>query len=433
MKVSGLLRAVLALTLMAAPEAAIAENEHRTEPVRQAEPTPPQEQGISKPVQMVRTLQLMQDQIAAGSTEAHMGQRGLLTILDDRFMNLEPALWTEGKNVQAAIAFVLSGGNPQILRKLLEMSNPSLPAEHRAFVEGTLAYVEGREEEARNRLLSMDAQALPPMLGAQLALVQSALLVRTDAKKSADLLDFVRLQAPGTLLEEGALRRQVFVASQTGDTKKFLALSSDYLRRYRHSVYAGNFRQRLASALTRIDFGKDPGLFDGVVEMLKDLEPDARRDLYLLTARSSIDQGLTKSARVLAEKALELSEGNATSTVRAKLYFAAAMIVSPDTIGPAVKDLQNLDRSLLAGSDVTLLDSALSMASQIRQMPGAKVAEDTGKSSAASDKIKPASAPASAQSGGIQQASEQLQAVSKAREALNRIDKLIKNQVSTVQ
>jgi len=45
---------------------------------QEAEASPPaaseqgQSNGISRPVQMVRTLQLMQDQIALGSTEAHI-------------------------------------------------------------------------------------------------------------------------------------------------------------------------------------------------------------------------------------------------------------------------------------------------------------------------------------------------------------------------
>jgi chemotaxis protein MotC len=429
MAVNGLLRAALVLALMGGSGVAVAESEHQAKADLSTEPFQAQQESISKPVQMVRTLQLMQDQIAIGSTEAHLGQRGLLTILDSRFMALKPDVWMDGKSVRAAIAFVLSGGNPQILRKLLEMGDPALPLEHRSFVEGTLAYVEGREEEAKSKLMALDLQSLPPMLGAQLALVQSALLVRTDAKKSSDLLDFVRLQAPGTLLEEGALRRQVFVASQTGDMKKFLALTSNYLRRYRHSVYAGNFRQRLASALTRIDFGKDQALFDGVVEVLGDLELEARRDLYLLAARSSIDQGLTKSARMLADKAQELSGHDTASATRARLYRAAAMIISPETIGAAVAELESIDPSVLLESDVTLLHSALSMAGHIRQMPDGKIAEPKNKPALTA--VKADSAPA--QTPGAEQPPGQLGTLLKAQDALTRIDKLIKDQASAVQ
>jgi len=425
--VNGLQQAALALVFMGMSGASIAATEQLAETPPAAEMSWIETESVPKAVQMVRTLQLMQDQIAAGSTEAHMGQRGLLTILDARFMELDQNAWMDRRNVRAAAAFVLSGGNPQILRKLLEMADPSLPVEERPFTEGVLAYVEGREEEARSKLVPIDLEALPPMLSAQLALVQSALLVRTDPTKSADLLDYVRLQAPGTLLEEAALRRQVFVASQTGDMKKFLALASSYLRRYRHSVYAGNFRQRLASALTRIDFGKDQALFEGVNEVLADLEPDARRDLYLLTARASVDHGFTKSARMLADKAEALSGTDAGSAARAKLYRAAAMVVLPESIQAAVEDLRSLDRSVLPASDAALLDSALALADHIRQKPDTAVAESAGKTSEPPAKAE--QAPQQAE----QQAPEQLQAVLKARDALSRIDKLIKNPVSTVQ
>lgn len=424
---SAYVRAALALSMVIAPQIAKASGGQHEAPSAPAEPVQELKITVPKPVQMVRTLQLMQDQIAVGSTEAHMGQRGLLTILDSRFMELEDETWNDEKSIRAAVAFVLSGGNPQVLRKLLQMSEAALPAGSRDFLEGTLAYVEGREEEARGKLLSIDLHSLPTMLSAQMALVQSALLVRSDPRKSADLLDFVRLQVPGTLLEEGALRRQVFVASQTGDMSKFLALSSAYLRRYRHSVYAGNFRQRLASVLTRIDFGKDKALFDGVVEILSNLELDVRKDLYLMAARASVDQGRTKSAIMLAEKAHELAQGDEVNATRAKLYRAAAMIVAPETIDKAVTELRSINRAALAESDGALLSSALAMAGQIRQVADGLPANDANRLAPA-PKAESQSVPSPAQ-----QASEQLQAVLKAREALNRIDSMIKNRASAVQ
>jgi len=379
--------------------------------------------GGPDPVQLVRTLHLMQDQIAIGSTEAHLGQRGLLGILDDRFMAMEPGTWQASKNVQAAVSFVLSGGNPGILRKLLELGSQVVTDSDRPLIEGALAYVEGREEAAQSSLGSLDPHSFYPTLGAQLALVQSALVVRKNAARSDELLDFVRLQAPGTLLEEAALRRQVFVASQTNDMEKFQSLATKYLRRYRHSIYAGNFRQRLASALTRIDFGKESSRFDGAVAMMLELEPEARRDLYLLAARSSIEHGFTTSARLLADKAQELVGSDKLSEMRAKLYRAASLITSPEAIDGAVDDLRNLDRSIFAASDLELLDAALAMADQIRRppdVPAQKIAQSALKvTKAAVEQPTDISAPV--------QGLEQLEALSKARDALSRVDKLIKN------
>lgn len=416
----GLLLPLIAISLLLVAEAAMAESTPLSQETVEQNVRPAT--GPS-PVQLVRTLHLMQDQIAVGSTEAHIGQRGLLGILDDRFMDLEPETWQTSKNVRAAVSFVLSGGNPGILRKLLELGSSIIAENDRPLIEGALAYVEGREEAARNSLASLDPYSLPPTLGAQLALVQSALIVRKDAAKSDELLDFVRLQAPGTLLEEAALRRQVFVASQTGNMEKFQSLATEYLRRYRHSIYSGNFRQRLASALTRIDFGKEASRFEGLVTMMSELELDARRDLYLLAARSSIEQGFTTSAHLLADKAQELVGSDKVSATRAKLYRAASLITSPQAIDGAVSDLRSLDQSVLAASDLGLLESALAMAGQIRKVPEISSQQTSGAkpepTKVAAERLMNVSAPT--------QGLEQLQALSKARDALSRVDKLIKN------
>lgn len=371
------------------------------------------DQGQSAtPVQMVRTLQFMQDQVAEGSTEAHAGQRGLLGIFNERFLSLPVETWRDSKSTRAAVMFVLSGGNPQILRGIV--ASGALLGEDRPFAEGALAYVEGREVDARKALLPVDARQLPPMLGAQVALVQSALVVGKDPAKSMELLDFVRLQAPGTLLEEAALRREVFVASQIEDAEKFEFLVLQYLRRYRHSIYAGNFRQRLASALTRIDFGADPARVERIGAVLGNLEPDVRRDLYLLVAKSAVEQGKIKSVLVAAEQAIRLSEDDKVSATRAKLYHAAAMIVMPGALEAGIEDLKSLDRSILPAADIAVLNAALAAANQIRIVPDKPVAAKPVKTAPA--RISEAT-----------QASEQLPALSRAQEALNRVDKLIKN------
>lgn len=422
----GLLWAALCAFLLLLPKGAMGESMQTpsANPQQGAEPKDAPA-AVPGPVQMVRTLHLMQDQIAIGSTEAHLGQRGLLGILDDRFKNFPPETWQNSKNVRAAVSFVLSGGNPGILRKLLELGSGVVTENDRPLVEGALAYVEGREEAAQSALASVDPRSLPPTLGAQLALVQSALIVRKDAAKSDELLDFVRLQAPGTLLEEAALRRQVFVASQTNRIEKFRFLATEYLRRYRHSIYAGNFRQRLASALTRIDFGKESSHFDGIVAMMNELEPEARRDLYLLVARSSLEQGLTTSARMMADKAQELSSADQASAARARLYRAASMITSPQAIASAVDDLRSIDRNLLAGSDLSLLTHALIMADQIRKLP------EPADRMAAAEPAKTLVATGAPAEPAPAQGLDQLQALSKARDALSRIDKMIKNQASS--
>jgi chemotaxis protein MotC len=166
--------------------------------------------------------------------------------------------------------------------------------------------------------------------------------------------------------------------------------------------------------LARIDFGKDPERFGRIVTMLNELEPDVRRDLYLLVARSSIEQGFVGSAIMTAEKAMELSQNDRVSAARASLYIAAASVVDLAAFEKSVRTLKSIDRTILPATDVQLLDSAISLSRQIRLSPEKPSVTD-GPKIAANESRKET------------QASDQLPALSRAQEALDRVDKLIRN------
>ncbi|MCB5177752.1 chemotaxis protein [Microvirga lenta] len=392
---------ILAGILTAVP--AVAEEVQTSEP----------EKVTAIPVDLVRTLQIMQDQIATGSTNAHAAQRALLAHIDDRLMSIDPGTWGDSKNVRAAVIFVLSGGRPEILKRIIALGG--LSEVDTTIVQGALAYVEGREADAKRFLSEVQIDTLPPMLAGQIALVQSALIVREDPAKSVQLLDRVRLLLPGTLVEEAALRREIFVVSQVGDAKKFDALSRQYLRRFRYSIYAGNFRQRFASALTRLDFAKDEQRFSRLVAILNELEAEGQRELYLMIARNAIEQGQTKAAILAADKAFELSSSDASSATRAKLYRAAAIIVTPEGFESGIEVLKQINRAELQPHDSALLDEALSLARHIRQAPQAiPVAEAAG--------------PAEAPPAEAIQAQEPVPAISRAQEALEKIDRLFRSE-----
>jgi chemotaxis protein MotC len=395
-------RIALGLLLCMLPVAAHAEDEQAQEAIKT-------DRNAALPVEMVRTLQVLQDQIALGSTDAHVAQRTLLGHIEQRLMPLEPDVWRDSRNVRAAVIFVLSGGRPGILKRLLSLG--IVTPQDEPIVQGALAYVEGRETDAKGHLSNVDLQGLPPGLAGQIALVQSALVVRDDPAKSVQLLDAVRLQLPGTLIEEAALRRAIFVVSQIGDLDKFERLSKQYLRRFRSSVYSGNFRQRFAAALAQLEFARDHRRFQRLVAILDELEAEGQRELYLLIARMAIDRGQTEAAILSSEKAYRLSSDDKVSAERSKLYKAAAVIVTAEGFESGVGELRKIDRAILSPNDVALLDSALSMASHIRSAPEVTAA------------LKPEAAAESAEPVPSDPPS---QAISRAQEALEKVDRLFR-------
>jgi chemotaxis protein MotC len=368
--------------------------------------------SVSEPVQgpseIVRTLQLLQDQIAVGSLEAQASQRGLLSILEKRMGQLAPSTWSETKNIHAAVIFGLSGGSPKLLRAVF--AAPGISERDRDLVQGSLAYVEGRQEEARRYLLDVKAEELPVGLACQIAFVQAALLAATDPAKSMRLLDYVRLEAPGTLLDEASLRRQIMVAQQIADFAHFDELAGEYLRRFQHSIYAGNFKQRLLSALIEFDYQKDPGRFPSMLKLLTALEPAAQREMLLTAAQTSIESGRVHSAALISEAAEGLSANAPQALVRAKLYRAAALVVSPGSTDSGIKALRGIDRKSLDGRDAKLLDAALGVGVAIRTLPG-----EPAEKRQAGDGV----------AVKLNEVHEQLPALKRAEQALAGADKLL--------
>jgi chemotaxis protein MotC len=352
------MRRILPVTLVAALLAAAgpAEAQDAPAPAATALPAP-------TPFEMVRTLQALQAQMAEGNAAAVIAQRELLGLIADRFLAADAATWQDARNARAALTYTLSGGNPKVLRQLRTLAPPiALDAN---LVDGALAYADGNEDKARDLLLPYDARALPASLGGQIALIQAGFVARQDLKRAARLLDDARLLMPGTLIEEAALRREVFIVAQIGDLDRFEFLSRHYLRRFGASVYASDFRQRFATAIARLSLTEKDGRFPRLEAMLKASDVDSQRALFLHVARSAVVHGKLETARTAARDARAVAATGSGDAALAALYEAAAGIATADF--PAYRrDLAGLARLPLDGIDRDLRDAALAVAAEIR-------------------------------------------------------------------
>ncbi len=323
----------------------------------------PADEPARQPYQMVRSLQMLQDQIARGDLEAHNAQPALLKRIGDNFLRTDAELWKEPRNARAAVTFLLSGGAPQVVASLRARNVLNIDE---ATVDGAIAYVEGRTDEAKAKLGHIKPRNLPATLGAEIALVQSALLAQDDPKAAIALLDDVRLMMPGTLVEEAALRREIFIVGQDDDFDKFEALATRYFRRFRHSIYAGNFRQRFAISVARFSFAQRPDRFPRLVAVLDHLDRISQRGLYLLIARTALVRGKTEMALLAAERVSVLSDDGSPERLRAHLYHAAARVVTPGH-GQAIAELEKIDKSKLSERDAELQTAALAIGLNVRK------------------------------------------------------------------
>lgn len=331
----------------------------------QGEPAPAAA-APAPPYQLVRTLQSLQNEAASGNRTAHAAQGKLLRDLEQAMLAQPPEAWDDPRNTRAVVQYVLSGGQPGVLAELLKRGEPAgLP---KGLGEGALAYVMGDNGQARALLMPLDPASLHESLAGHLALVQATLVLRNDQKRALQLLDQARLLSPGSLVEEGALRRAAFIAAEINDLDRLEKATAQYMRRFDRSVYAENFRQAFATGLVRFDIGRDPEKFPRLIATLRAFDREQQRAVLLIIARDALVRGRFEQARRAAEEVARIPGADQATVTRASLYRAASRI-GTDKADGALETLKKIDAQRLPPEEKEILDTALRFASHIVDVP----------------------------------------------------------------
>lgn len=331
------------------------------------------ENKAGAPFELVRSLQELQEQAARGNASAPKAQAALMTHISQRLAAAGPETWKDRRNVRAVITYLLSGGAPQAVKTPPEPG--TLAKIDETLMKGAYAYALGRGGDALQALSEVDPRTLPSSLGGHVAFVRATLAAKDNLPAAIAMLDLARLLSPGTLVEEAALRREVFIIGPTGDFDKFIQLSRQYLSRFPRSVYADNFLEGFAGSLLQIELADDPARFVKLDAVIGPLPAEVRRELYLQVARAAVARGRIGTARMAAEKAEALSPPGSVEAGRAKLYLAAATIVT-EQYGRAVDDLAAIAQTPLTRTDEELREAVTGIAHRLRQWPQAAQAKE---------------------------------------------------------
>lgn len=322
------------------------------------------------PYEIVRSVQALHDQMALGSRAAQKAMPGLLRKLGERLMTERATVWRDPRNVRAVVVYILSGGEIRVARKVLVSAKCTTQEKH--LIEGALAYLDGDKTMAKAMLSNIDPQSLDPSTGSQLALAQATLIADENHEKAIRLLDLARVIAPGTLVEETALRREIFLTVETRDFDKFVAMSDQYLRRFRHSVYAEGFRRSFSVSVIRVSQSGNAQQFARLDELLTDMGSRERLELYLNVAQSSLAAGKLDATRWAAGEAARLAQKKSVDANRAALYDGAVAVLTAD-YERGLAEIDKLDAARLPHDDLLLKEAVLGLAAQIRQWPSTPV------------------------------------------------------------
>ena len=237
---------------------------------------------------------------------------------------------------------------------------------------GALDYILRRESEALDKLEAIKPATQPKSLGAQTAFMISVLLASSNHARAIELLDLARTLAPGTLLEESALRSEILLLVRSRSAEKSLRLLRQYLARFGRSLFAERFVQELVAIIP------GAGLADSVDDVRKleffadAVSPEHRNALLLSIARNSLLNGRMDVVEATTSRVIETPDAGSPGVGVARMYRAAARLSSGGDES-AVAELQKIDATKLPRSDQFLLAGAKEIAKRQRTDAGNSV------------------------------------------------------------
>ncbi|ANT53369.1 hypothetical protein [Mesorhizobium amorphae] len=330
-----------------------------------------------QPYQLVRSLQLVQDRIAAGDHAALPMQAKLLEMVDTRLRAADAEDFREPKNFRALLVYGMSGGNPVTVEAATSRAEAD-PQSH-AIAKAIIDYLNGRPAKAIEALKPIDPMTLPSDLGAFVALVKGSLLATDEPAEALALLDDARLLSPGTLVEEAALRRSVGIAAAQGDAARFALASTQYVASYLYSPYASQFADSFVSGIITLHMAISQ---DKLADITAMMDPEREKVIYLRIARRAAIDGLTDLSAFAAARAEQGRNGNNNENdPRAQLYSSLSTVTS-GTIDDVRAKLGKIDRSRLSQSDRDLLDAAQAIAGEVVAPPAPLPAQQPGPAAA---------------------------------------------------
>ncbi len=390
-----------------------------------------QSQDNLMPYAMLRSLQFVQDSVTMGDHSATEMQRFLLQTIDERLKSAPSAIFKDPRNVDAALVYAMSGGNPATLELLVARD---VDGNFDSRVADILRkYLSGKGTLVAQSIATMVPEYRGTRIGAYLALIGGNVTIPRDPVAALGFYDIARLEAPGTIVEEAALRRSLAIAVEDGDAGRGVEYAQRYARRFLHSPYASQFADLLVSLVVkRVDsLGHDT-----IEETFAMMDAERQKEAYLRLSRLAAISGKDSLARMAALKAKALSPDMPDQPqVQANLYESLSNIGTPDVVS-AIETIGQIPEAQLSDRDRALRDAARAIADQVVRPPSPQPGADPGVTAGqGAGSGAPANEAASAETKGIwrvenhkaeDEGENVRQLVTSGRSKLDEIDSLLK-------
>lgn len=328
--------------------------------------TAPAEEKIP-PYKLVRTLENIQDTVIRGDLNAADMQRFLIQEIDRRLRSVDQSVFDDPRNVDAALIYAMSGGNPATLDVLAQRD---VAGNFDNRVTSVLRrYLSGKGSTAIKQLKELVPEYRGTAIGPYLELIGANAVMANEPALALKFFDWARIEKPGTIVEEAALRRSLNIAAKNSDAAKALSYARRYARRFMTSPYASQFADIFVSLA--IDHPKILPPAE-IKEVLSLVEPRRQREIYLRLARRAAINGDRPLADFSSSEARHLSKPADTSQIALADLYSGLVNIPGEGIEDVLKRLATISDKDLTPKDRFLRDAAQIVAEEVLDPPGAE-------------------------------------------------------------
>lgn len=316
------------------------------------------------PFKMIRSLQFIQDSVVLGDHSASEMQRFILGEIDRRLRAADQALFRDPRNVDAALVYAMSGGNPETLDLLTDRD---VEGNFDTRVTDALRqYLRGKGPLIVEHLSKAAPEYRNSRIGPYLFLILGNATSQQDPVAAMKHYDWARLTAPGSIIEEAALRRSVALAAEAGDPEKGFRYALNYARRYLTSPYASQFADDFVE-LAVANFGE--AAEQRVAEILGFMDPPRQREVYLRIARRAAIAGHQPLALLASRRAEELAGISGSQSQLLASFYQGLAAVPSDDVFAAAQTITAIPEERLSQRDRALRQAAKAIADAVVRPP----------------------------------------------------------------
>jgi chemotaxis protein MotC len=315
------------------------------------------------PAETLDALQRVQDAIAAGDAGALPLQTELIALMDKSFAASLNAQRGEEAQPQFFLAFALAGGNRMTFSAYIKRAH--LEADNKELAGAISAYIEGDVDKAQAQFDKVEARTLHLRLAPLVAFAKGTANIRKSPAIALRNFDIARLMAPGTLIEEAALRRTISMHAANQNAGPFLKDSEQYARRFIRSPYATQFAEAFVTGAVGM---ADTLTEQSIAGVLDSLPADRKTALCLRLTRKAMITGRLPLAAFAAAEALKDGTLAQDSARRAQieLYSIIPDLTKEDDSQLKAR-LAAIDAARLPAEDQPLLKAALQIVEAIAE------------------------------------------------------------------